>query len=410
MKSNSDLEATWFELEISSQKILISSIYRLPDDMQFFEKLQKGLEPLCQRRSNLLVLGDLNADLHFERGIQKDMRTGKMLLRLLKSLNLHNMIQQPTRITETTETLIDLIITSNKSKVIKAGTFNTGTSDHHLVYAGLHLRIKNQRPTLKEVRDYKNINIEAVKRDFGQAPWNACTALESLEDSTWAWEQLFKSVLNKHVKIRKAKVKSNSLLWMNSAVRKEMNIRYKLLKRAQKSLSPENWKRYKRQRNYVTSLCKKTEAQYWKTKFENSENATTFWRTVKEMQGKRGKTSIGPLKDEYGNLLKEDQEMANSLNHYFSTVGQKLARVINEDIQESSLRMVPSTAPIITNIQISEEKVHETIKKKVKNGKSCGHDEINSKDIRMFGKFAAPGLAIIMKNCIERKSSQNNGK
>lgn len=297
LKLNSELEATWIELEISSQKILISSVYRPPDDMQFFDKLQKELEPLCQRRSNLLILGDLNADLHFQRGIQKDMRTGKKLLRLLKSFNLDNVIQQPTRITETTKTLIDLIITSNKSKVIKAGTFNTGTSDHHLVYAVLHLRIKNQSPILKEVRDYRNIDVEAVKRDFEQAPWNVCTALESLEDSTWAWEQLFKGVVNNHVKVRKAKVKSNSLPWMNSAVRKEMNIRYKLLKRAQKGPSPENWQRYKRQRNYVTSFCKKAEAQYWKTKFEDSENATTFWRTVKEMQGKRGRTSIGPLKD-----------------------------------------------------------------------------------------------------------------
>lgn len=47
--------------------------------------------------------------------------------------------------------------------------------------------------------------------------------------------------------------------------------------------------------------------------------------------------------------------------------------------------------------------MQETIKKKVKSGKSCGHDEIKSKDIRMFGEFAAPGLAIIMKNCIEKE-------
>ena len=94
---NSALEAAWIEPEISSQKILFSSIYRQPDDMQFFDKLQKKLEPLCQRRSNLLILGDLNADLHFQRGIQKDMRTGKMLLRESKSFNLHNALLQRTK-------------------------------------------------------------------------------------------------------------------------------------------------------------------------------------------------------------------------------------------------------------------------------------------------------------------------
>ena len=38
----------------------------------------------------------------------------------------------------------------------------------------------------------------------------------------------------------------------------------------------ENWVNYRKQRNYVTALCRKTEAQYWKTKFEQTDNPASF--------------------------------------------------------------------------------------------------------------------------------------
>ena len=47
----------------------------------------------------------------------------------------------------------------------------------------------------------------------------------------------FSSIKAKYtIQIIMAKIRSNSLPWMNSALRKEMNLRYKLLKHAQKYL------------------------------------------------------------------------------------------------------------------------------------------------------------------------------
>ena len=87
--------------------------------------------------------------------------------------------------------------------------------------------------------------------------------------------------------------------------------------------------------------------------------------------------------------------MANSLQKYFPTLGHRMASEMNVGL-ERSLRMELSTA---NNCR------HSTLRRKSardnKKGKSCGYDE---KDIRMFGEFAAPGLAIIRKNCIEKEN------
>ena len=71
--------------------------------------------PICLRRTNILNLGDYNADLFFQRGLQTGTSQGKKLLRILHSFNLHDIIDQATRITETSETIVDLIITSISS-------------------------------------------------------------------------------------------------------------------------------------------------------------------------------------------------------------------------------------------------------------------------------------------------------
>ena len=411
LNADSSIESAWIDLTISSQKILIGSVYRQPSDTNFFQNFQNFLEPICLRRTNILIVGDFNADLYFQQDVQKDMKHGKKLLGILKSFNLKNVIDQPTRISGTSKSMIDLVITTVTSKVRKHGVHNSGISDHHLVYAVLNLRRQISKPVIKEVRNYKNINHDAVKADFEQAPWHVCSIFEDINDAAWAWECLYKEIINRHVKVRKAKVRSNSLPWMNSAVRKQMNLRYKLLKKAQADPSKaENWVNYRKQRNYVTALCRTTEAQYWKTKFENAENSASFWKTVKAMNGKQKQKQIGPIKADNNQILTADIDMANCLNLYFSTVGEKLAEANSHTLQSDNASLRIDNMPELPDLSINKDKVKDTIRKKVKPGKSGGHDNVFSKDLSLFGDFAASGLSEIMNKCIERSQFPSQWK
>ena len=157
--------------------------------------------------------------------------------KLLNSFNLHN-IDQPRRITETFETIIDQIITSITAKVKPFGCHNSRISDHRIVYAVIDLLRKRVKPIEKEVKNYKNINIDAIMPSFENAPWHICKVFEGIDDVAWAWKYLYKEIISIHIKTRKAKIWSNSLPWMDGAIRREVNLHYKLLKDAQ--LSPTN--------------------------------------------------------------------------------------------------------------------------------------------------------------------------
>ena len=118
------VEAVWIE---------IINAYRQPDDLTFFGKFQ-----VWEKRNNILLLGDFNSDLNF-RNQNDETYFGRKLLRVLNSFNMTNIIKKPTRVTETTKTVIDLIITTDKSKVKQSGSYSSGISDHHIVYVVLNI-------------------------------------------------------------------------------------------------------------------------------------------------------------------------------------------------------------------------------------------------------------------------------
>ena len=83
-----------------------------------------------------------------------------------------------------------------------------------------------------------------------------------------------------HLKTRKVNVCTNGLKWMNGNIRKAMNRRYALLRRAQSNPSDQL---YRQQRNHVT-ITREAEAEYWDDKFKNAKSSSDVWRVVREIQ------------------------------------------------------------------------------------------------------------------------------
>ena len=144
------------------------------------------------------------------------------------------MIKQSTRITESSQTLIDLTLVSNKNKELNAGDFDKGNADHRLIFSVLKLSRKKTPSSIRTVIDWKNCNQEAFKEQIALVPWHTCNVFEDIDDNYCMIERLYQNIKAKFLPQRKVKIRSNSLPWMNSEIRKMMNERYKCLRMAQK--------------------------------------------------------------------------------------------------------------------------------------------------------------------------------
>ena len=104
------LEAIWLQDRFPSCSVLFSVMYRPPNDRKFFDLIMPPLEKAWLKTSNIILLGDFNCDLKSISIIKRD-PTAVKLLHIFDALNLQNIVQELTRETPSSSTLIDLIVT-----------------------------------------------------------------------------------------------------------------------------------------------------------------------------------------------------------------------------------------------------------------------------------------------------------
>ena len=81
------------------------------------------------------------------------------------------MINEPTRITDKSSTLIDLCITNSPANVVNSGVLHLSISDHSLVYMVRKAQYKRNGSRIVEVRSLKNFSRENFLRDLELKQW-----------------------------------------------------------------------------------------------------------------------------------------------------------------------------------------------------------------------------------------------
>ena len=92
---------------------------------------------------------------------------------ILDTYGLSQLISEPTRITPSSRTLIDLCITSSPEKISNTGVVHLGISENSLVF--MTLKICYEQTGIHrtiETRVFKNFNHHHFLDDVAQQPWN----------------------------------------------------------------------------------------------------------------------------------------------------------------------------------------------------------------------------------------------
>ena len=112
-------------------------------------------------------MGDLNCDI-----LKSPCESHTRKLQFLSSLyQFDQLIDEPTRITGTSATLIDLILTNKEENISKSGVIHLGLSDHSMIFAIRKHCIPKSREMVKHIRNFKNFNANDFLTDLSQMPW-----------------------------------------------------------------------------------------------------------------------------------------------------------------------------------------------------------------------------------------------
>ena len=123
------------------------------------------------------------------------------------------MINEPTRITITTTSLIDHVVTNTPEKISHSGVVHTGISDHSFVYAIRKIRLFQKVEDFVEIRNMRNFNETKFVDELLKQHWEYIYFFGEEPNSMWEiWKELFLEVLNKHGKRQNADPRSADYL------------------------------------------------------------------------------------------------------------------------------------------------------------------------------------------------------
>ena len=307
-------------------------------------------------------MGDFNVD-YSRKTICKDFKN-------MMSVNgFKQLVKTATRITKDTSSLIDLIFVNKQNNYPTVNVVSTSLSDHESIF--LTRKINTQRYPARVIicRDYSKYNPDLLTNYIRQTDWSYIYNSNDVNKSVEYLTIKLKNAFDKHAPVIEKHVRGKPCLWIDECLKRQMNKRDQLLRKARTNNDEVSWNEYRVQRNRCTRDVRKAKASYNQRMLnDNRLNPRKFWNTIKSIFPNKSKAS--------SSRAENTKQRADNFVRYFSTVVSVLKKSVYPLIDfvwrypmKSKLR----TKSIFTFAYVSSVFVEKELRN-LKRNKSAGAD------------------------------------
>ena len=323
--SKEAFQALWIEIESpKSKNIVCGVIYRQHNDPeQFLQYLDMTLEKLSSSDKAVYLMGDFNIDL-----LKCEISDySHNFLLSLQCYSFFPVIDKPTRVYKNSATLIDNIFVNRFDHKISGGNIVSDISDHYSQFCFIHSLTPKNLITKCKIRDYSNFSEECFINDVSETDWNSLMANGSVDKCFSSFYNKLNKLINKHAPFKtlsKRKAKQFSKPWITKGLRKSIKIKNRLF------YSGDILK-YKLYRNRIVSLSRLSKRLHYEAYFTaNLKNMKKTWEGINELLNRqRNRKQVSTLqRPNNSGATQNPAEITNIFNHYFASIGPRLARNI----------------------------------------------------------------------------------
>ena len=398
------------KVKIAKSWLTIVGIYRPPNIPKYQWKLELSalFEASTTVTNDVIFLGDFNCDLMQP---DKPPMDGRELCDLLDIYSLKNLIKSPTRVGKTSETLLDLVLTTNKDRMLTSGVVDVQISDHSLVYTILRISAPRLRSRKICMRSLKHFNHDLFVQDLYNIPFHIMDIFDEVDDKLFVFESLYTDIVNVHAPLKQVHVRGNQVPFMTETWRKAIRHRNMLWKRFSRERTDINYANYKIQRNKCTSLRRNAIKDYFRKKTEATEsNPREFWDTYRPfLHSKKSKQANDIILKENDVIITDKKQIANAFNEHFIHITDGLVEISEQDFG-TDCSAHPSIKSIYeqnvdqnmssVNFRCTNQAEVEKILLNINSRKSPGHDFIQPKLVKESASAIARPLTMIMNDAI----------
>ena len=399
-QANSNFESCFIEIEGKNRNknIIVGVVYRAHTSIDnFIKDIEPIYKKLNSENKHFYIMGDFNIDLLKT----ETHRPTHDYLELVYSHSMLPTVYKPTRITATTATCIDNILTNNEN-LIQTTILVTDISDHFPTILSSNLDVvdaKNHEKKYAYKRNHCNENINNLKQRLSHVKWQETLDNNDANDDYNTFVEKFETLYDECIPLKKRTInrKKDPLSpWITKGLLKSINKKNRLYKQYLKNPTNVNLQKFKTYKNKLSMLIRKSKRMYLFKKFENSRNnMKKTWQEINTIIGKgKRKSPHCKFRGDNDNIITDSQDISNKFNDFFVNVGPKLASSIQntgknyydylQNMRSSSMYMKPI-------VELDIIKVIE----KFNPNKSAGHDNIGNFIITKVGNEIVKPLASI---------------
>lgn len=378
------LEAMWLELRSSVSTFLLCVCYRPPDSgVVFWENLQESLDLALQAgHRNIFITGDLNADPRTDHGNR---------LRFFSvSNNLHIHVDEPTRITETTATILDQFISSDSMHDAVQDIeilCPLANCDHSPVLATLRFVNKKSKSFSRLIWKYDQADFNGFRNALNNYDWDTCFDNPDVNITASKWTESFLNIARQFIPNTFATIRPWDKPWYTNELRCLRRRRDRSHNIAKRTQHPDNWQRYREIRNQYVHSLEEAQTEYDmrqanKLRSDSFISPKRWWNITKSLLGFTKNSNIPTLIRSDNSLANDDKAKASTLNEFFLT---------NSTIDTTNARLPQPnllTQNSLDTIQLNDDDVLQLLNS-VDTSKATGPDNISPKML----KEAAPSIA-----------------
>jgi hypothetical protein len=387
-------------LDIKSVKFNLICMYRLQDfpEKLFIDELESLLQNVY---GNTIYMADANINL-----LQSTATNVQRYHNLMCNNGFLSLVNDPTRITETTKSCIDHIFVRHKNmNNFKSAIFDVGITDHcilGLVYSignSSYSKIKNVISNEKKIIDY-----DLVKRKIREVNWDEIYAISDVNECFKKFHLILSSIVENSQKtltiskLDRAKIRSP---WITSGLLRKFDKRKRLFKILRRRPYDIRFKQYYNsfcaQLNMDIELSKNC---YFSNKLENCNgDAKQQWQIINNLSGEIKSKTIDRVETLDGTIVTDPTAMADKINRYFISVQS----TDNSSLNCSNMTALGPNTCIPNSFYISPTTQEEVLKiiNSLKNKKSSGFDGFNSAFLKSVGDFIAPILCYLINQSFQ---------
>ena len=391
-------EMIFVEVTVGSVKMAVGVIYKSPlIPYSVFAGIHENIAFITSKYEHCIILGDMNID---------HLKVDSSPLKFFNSyftepFAFTQIVDEPTRITKTSSTLIDLILTSNPENVKAHGVVDTpGISDHCLTFMAYSLKKPKFKPKIVTRRDFRNFDEKLFVRDMERAPWGNILVVDDddIDNKVTIFENIHREIIDKHAPFRTFRVTRPATPWFSDEIKKLMDDRDKYKNKFNLDKKAETEEIYKILRNIV---CQKIRREKIKT---FNEKINTKIKDSKQFHQALKNFSVVESTCNSGSHCNIDPNLMNS------TFLKNNNAKINEDLVTDEVNEIlkKSSRPSFSFTEVSELQVIKMVRSIKTN--ACGVDGISAFFLKLGIEHSVYAFTNIINTSILYKKFPNRWK